>query len=186
MATASKLWTVEEVWELPDDGNRREVIDGELLVTPSPTWRHGDAAMALYDRIKPYVSGHNVGHVKVAPQDVVYGERTLVVPDLFVVPLVDRRKPRAWTEAGSILLAVEVLSPSTARWDRQVKRRLYQRHGVPEYWVVDVDARLVERWRPGDTRPEILSDSISWQPDPTHPALIIDLSSYFVEVTGEG
>ena len=62
------------------------------------------------------------------------------------------------------LLAVEVLSPSTARADRTVKRRLYQRAGVPEYWIVDLEARLVERWRPADERPEVLTDTLTWRP----------------------
>ena len=76
-------------------------------------------------------------------------------------------------------LAVEILSPSTARLDRQVKRRLYQRQGVPEYWIVDIDARLVERWRPADDRPEILTERLTWQPDPARPALGVDLGAYF-------
>ncbi len=109
----------------------------------------------------------------------------MVEPDLFVVPLVDGREPRTWEEAGRLLLAVEILSPSTARADRQVKRRLYQREAVPEYWIVDVDARLVERWRPEDTRPEILSERLLWQPDTAHPALEMDLPRYFVELCGD-
>ena len=60
-----------------------------------------------------------------------------------------------------------------------MKRRLYQREGVPEYWIVDVDARLVERWRPGDERPEILTTRLTWRPDPAAPALEIDLEPYF-------
>ncbi len=104
-------WTAEMLDELPDDGNRYEIIDGELFVTPSPTWRHGDAVMELYQLLNPYVRAHALGHVKVAPQDVVYSRRTVVEPDLFVVPLVDGRKPRTWAEAGRLLLAVEVLSP---------------------------------------------------------------------------
>ena len=185
MATAAKRWTVEEVRSLPDDGNRYEVIDGELFVTAAPTWRHGDAVVALAKRMLPYLDAHPVGHLKIAPQDVVYGERTMVEPDLFVVPLVGGRKPRTWEEAGRLLLAVEVLSPTTARADRQVKRRLYQQQGVPEYWIVDVDARLVERWRPVDERPELLGEQLAWRPDLEYPPLVIDLPAYFAEVAGD-
>ena len=80
---------------------------------------------------------------------------------------------------------MEVLSPSTARADRQVKRRRYQRHGVPEYWIVDLDARLVERWRPADERPEILAERLEWRAVPEAPPLEIDLGEYFSEVLDE-
>lgn len=185
MAAAAKQWTVEEVWALPDDGNRYEIVDGELFVSPAPTWRHGDAVLALVRRLMTYLDVYAVAHLKIAPQDVVYGRHTMVEPDVFVVPLVDGRKPRTWQEAGRLLLAVEVLSPGTARADRNIKRRLYQRQGVPEYWIVDVEARLVERWRPSDDRPEILAERIEWQPDPSRPALAIELPELFAEVIGE-
>jgi Uma2 family endonuclease len=83
------------------------------------------------------------------------------------------------------LLAVEVLSPSTARADRTIKRRLYQRAGIPEYWIVDLEARLVELWRPSDDRPEMLEDTLSWRPDPAVPPLTIELPDFFRRVLGE-
>ena len=92
------------------------------------------------------------------------------------------RRPERWKEIRSLLLAVEVLSPSTARVDRQVKRLRYQRHGIPEYWIVDLDSRLFERWRPGDERPEILADAIEWVPDKTKPSLTIDIQGFFSEL----
>ena len=96
--------------------------------------------------------------------------------------MVDGRRPRNWPEIHELLLAVEVLAPSTARADRQVKRRKYQRQGVPEYWIVDLDARLVERWRPGDERPELLEGRLEWQPALTAPPLVLDLDMFFAEV----
>ena len=84
------------------------------------------------------------------------------------------------------MLAVEVLSPSTARADRQVKRRLFQRQGVAEYWIVDLDARLIERWRPDDERPELLAETLVWQPPSEAEPLEIDLPRFFGEVMGEG
>jgi len=104
---------------------------------------------------------------------------------VFVVP-VGAGRPRTWEDIGGrLLLAVEVLSPTTARADRVVKRRKYQRAGVPEYWVVDLDARLVERWRPGDERPELLMERLSWRPDPARPGLEIELGVFFEAVLGE-
>ena len=88
-----------------------------------------------------------------------------------MVPLVEGRRPKNWEEYGIPLLVVEVLSPSTARYDRLVKRHRYQRAGTREYWIVDPDARLVERWRPDDERPEILEETLTWQPDPAQDPL---------------
>jgi len=185
MAIATREWTVEEVWALPEDGNRYEVIDGELFVTPAPAWLHQDAVGYIYAKLLAYLTSFRVAHVKVSPADVRYGPRTMIQPDVFVAPLVEGRKPRNWKELTGLLLAIEVLSPSTARSDRTVKRRLYQREGVPEYWIVDIDARLIERWRPADERPEILTATIDWQPDPAYPPFVIDLVEYFAEVFDE-
>jgi Uma2 family endonuclease len=78
-----------------------------------------------------------------------------------------------------------VLSPSTARADRTIKRRRYQRAGVPEYWIVDPDARTVERWRPDDERPEVLSETIAWRPSPDVEPLAMDLPTLFARIHGE-
>ena len=88
-------------------------------------------------------------------------------------------------EAGIPIIAIEVLSPSTARYDRITKRSRYQRSGVAEYWVVDMDARVIERWTPGDTRPEVLDATIEWQPAGTTEPLVIDLPAFFREVWRE-
>ena len=177
-------WTAEMVRALPDDGNRYEVIDGELFVTPAPSWRHGDAILALVRLLDPYLRRHGIGHLEIAPQDVEFDERNMVEPDLFVVPLVEGRKPVGWEDVRRLLLAVEVLSPVTARADRLRKRALYQREGVPEYWIVDADARVVERWRPGESRPEVLDEALVWQPDPRTDPLTLDLPALFAEVWG--
>jgi hypothetical protein len=83
-------WTVKMVRALPDDGNRYEVIDGELFVTPAPSWTHQTAVLELAMILAPYVREHAIGHVIVAPADVVFGPRNMVEPDLLVVPLVSR------------------------------------------------------------------------------------------------
>lgn len=66
-----------------------------------------------------------------------------------------------------------------------VKRVLFQRADVPEYWIVDLDARLVERWRPGDDRPEVLTERLQWQPEPGAAPLEIDVQAFFAQVLGE-
>ena len=180
-------WTVEMVRALPDDGNRYEVIDGELFVTPAPSVFHQRAVRELLLIIAHYVRASNLGEALMAPADVVvYGPRKFVQPDLFVVPLVNGAPMRAWTEVGRLLLVVEVLSPSTELTDRGRKRILYREKAVPEYWIVDTDERTIERWRLDDSPVELLTASIQWQPDPDVPPLTIDLPGFFDRVHGLG
>jgi Uma2 family endonuclease len=178
-------WTVEMVRALPDDGNRYEVIDGELFVTPAPSVVHQRAVLELALLVAPYVRAHRIGEALIAPADVVvYGPHKFVQPDLFVVPLVNGAPMRAWAEVGRLLLAVEVLSPSTERTDRGRKRTLYKEKAVPEYWIVDTDERTIERWRPDDSPVELLTESVEWQPDRDVPPLVIDLPGYFDRAQG--
>jgi len=179
-------WTAEMAMALPDDGNRYEVLDGELFVTPAPRLRHQEALVRLFEEIKPFVTTHRLGWMFWSPADIRFSPRRLVQPDLFVVPWRDGGKPSAWTEVKSLLLAVEVLSPSTAHADRLRKRLIYQDEGVPEYWIVDLDARLVERWRPGDLRPEIVDGTLEWQPRAEIDPLRVDLQVLFEDVLGSG
>jgi Uma2 family endonuclease len=178
-------WTAARVRELPDDGRRYEVVDGELLVTPAPSFDHQAAVSALLIAIQQYLTGSTVGLAVVSPADIEFDPATLVQPDVFVVPLAGGRRPRNWADIRTLRLAIEVLSPSTARADRSVKRRRYQRAGVSEYWIVDLDARLVERWRPHDTRPEVLVDGLVWQPDAALPAFRLELPAFFNRVLDE-
>ena len=182
MPETLERWTAARVRELPDDGKRYEVVDGELLVTPAPNFDHQQAVGALFIALHTYLSHAVIGTTVVSPADIEFDPRTLVQPDVFVVPLEGGRRPRRWTDIRGLLLAIEVLSPSTARADRTVKRRRYQRARVPEYWIVDLDARLVERWRPNDERPEVLTERLSWQPDPSLPPFELDLPRFFAQV----
>jgi Uma2 family endonuclease len=177
-------WTVEEMWRLPEDGSRYEVIDGVLYVTPSPSDDHQDAVGVLFRRIGEYLDRCPAGWVRMAPADVRFGSKRGVQPDVYVAPLVHGRRPHGWQEITHLLLAIEVLSPATAARDRGVKRRLYQRHS-DEYWIVDLDARLIERWRAGDERPEILDGTLTWQPAGADSPLTADLPAFFREVCDE-
>jgi Uma2 family endonuclease len=154
-------------------------------VTPSPRALHQRAVWALYNRFYPYVRTHRLGLVGLAPSDLDLESGQSVQPDLFLVSLRHGREPIEWSEFGVPLLIAEVLSPSTAFSDRTTKRRRYQRSRVWEYWIVDIHARVVERWRPDDGRPEILSERLEWDPDSAAPSLVIDLAEYFREVWAE-
>lgn len=182
MPQTAHFWTPDEVRALPDDGRRYEVIAGELLVTPAPNFPHQEAVRLLVHALGDYLERFRVGHAGISPADLTPEPGALVQPDAFVVGLVDGRRPRDWTDIKSLLLAIEVLSPSTARADRTIKRRLFQRAGVLEYWIVDLEARLVERWRPGDDRPEILMERLEWRPEEGLEPLTIDLPEFFGRV----
>ncbi len=100
--------------------------------------------------------------VLLSPADIVLGPETLVQPDVFV-----SRKPASgisatWADVGKPLIAVEILSPSTAARDRGAKRSVYQKAGIEEYWIVDLDARLFERWTPTDDKPEIVHERLAF------------------------
>ncbi len=181
MPQAAEIWTAERIRSLPDDGLRHEVVDGEHLVTPAPRLLHQRAVSRMEVLLRPYVEANGLGELFHSPADVELDPHTLVQPDVFVTA---KRRAKDWTEILPLRLAVEVLSPSSARADRRVKRPRYQRAGV-EYWIVDLDARLVERWRPGDERPEIVAEQLEWRPEPSVPPLTIDLPAFFREVHAE-
>ncbi len=178
-------WTREEVLAIPDDGKRYELVDGELLVSPSTTWKHQRGVLQLCLRIAPYVSTTGIGEVLLAPADLDLRSGQLVQPDVFVVEPAGDSQSRSWEDAGIPLLAIEVISPSTAKYDRGIKRLLYQRSSVPVYWIVDLDARQVEVWTPGADFPQISSGSVTWQPDAAIQPLVIDLVAFFREVWGD-
>ena len=181
MPQAAEIWTAERIRTLPDDGLRHEVVDGAHLVSPSPRLQHQRALRLLYHPVRDYVEGNRLGEVFWSPADVELDPRTLVQPDLFVTAT---RRAKDWTEILPLRLAVEVLSPSTARADRIVKRRRFQRAAI-EYWIVDLDGRLVERWRAGDERPEVATEQLEWRPEASFKALALDLVALFREVHAE-
>ena len=182
MPETLERWTAARVRELPDDGNRYEVVDGELFVTPAPSWDHQYVVGELFVALRAYCTSLGWGHAVISPADIELDPTTLVQPDVFVVPLNEGRRPKRWQDIRGLLLVVEVLSPSTARADRTVKRRRFQRAGV-EYWIVDVDAGLIERGRPGDERPDVISERLTWQPQSGVPPFVLDLLAFFKSVT---
>jgi len=152
-------------------------------VTPAPTWDHQRAVARLYELLTPYVRAHRIGDVLFAPADVLFSAARGVQPDLFVVPLLEEdRRPRSFVEVKRLLLAVEVLSPSTARWDRVTKRKLYRDEQVPEYWLVDSDARVIERSTPRSAGVEVASERLIWQPEGVNEPLAIEVAEYFRNV----
>ena len=126
-----------------------------------------------------------LGLASLAPRDVDPEPDRSVQPDVFVVPPDEIERFRGGDPVERLLLAAEVLSPSSARADRVKKRALYQRNRVSEYWIVDPDARIVERWRPDDDRPDVLATRIDWLPVGASAPFTLDLVAYFAEVFGD-
>lgn len=177
---ASINWTRERVLALPADGNRYELIDGELIVSPTPRPLHRFAVRLLDYILDPYVRQHGLGTCMPLAADLEPEPGQLTQPDLFVLP--PGPKFPHWEDAPLPTLVVEILSRSTARYDRGLKRRFYQRARIPEYWVVDIDARIVERWQPDDARPEVLDTTLQWKPKAGVGSLSIDLVKYFEDL----
>lgn len=179
MPASAGNWTVAMLEALPDDGQRYEIIDGELYVTPSPRVRHQHVVAELVALLVPYVKRAGGAIVLMSPSDVRKGDRTSVQPDVFVVRLSDEGRVAVPINVRDLFLAIEVLSDRTARTDRQDKRWLYQGEEVAEYWIVDADAWVFERWRPGDDRPEVLSDEMRWRCTGAAEPLVIALPAFF-------
>lgn len=187
-AIARQRWTRAEVVALIDANPlltpRYELVDGELLVTPGPADTHQRAVLQLVVALYPYVERTGVGELLFSPSDVQLETESLVQPDLYVMPLAEGRRVITERTTRELVLAVEIVSPSSGRHDRGSKRRLYQRH-VPEYWIVDTEACLVERWRPSDERPEILHQSLEWHPVGADTAFVMELEPFFAKIFGE-
>jgi Uma2 family endonuclease len=160
---SSTYYTADMVRELPDDGNRYEVVHGELLVTPAPRMLHQLVLERIRGALWNYLQQERVGQLFASPADISWGPDILVQPDLFVLDLAEART-LDWSRAQTLLLAVEVLSPSSARADRFTKRRLYQQHDVGMYWVVDTDLKAVEVWNPDATLPTVEREQLTWHP----------------------
>ncbi|MEX2181725.1 MAG: Uma2 family endonuclease [Gemmatimonadaceae bacterium] len=176
MATATRPWTRADLDRFPDDGNRYEVLDGELLVTPSPSRTHQIVALRLARILGDYCDHYRIGYV-MAPGAAPRGKSELQ-PDILAT--VDPTRPidARWDETEPVGLVVEVLSPGSRAHDQVTKRAAYRRWGFPEYWVVDTDARAVTVARQGH-RDRRVTDTLRWQPKPDVPPLVIGVERLF-------
>ncbi|MBL8998330.1 MAG: Uma2 family endonuclease [Gemmatimonadetes bacterium] len=178
MPFAPAYHTAEMVRAIPDDGNRYELVHGELLVTPSPRPAHQRIVMALAVQLWQFCREHGAGEVLSSPADISWGSDTLVQPDLFVVAPREAGG-RTWSEIRALDLVVEVLSPSTAKQDRFQKRKLYQLQGVGTLWLVDAEAKQVEVWTPDAAFPRVETVRVTWAPPGRAVSLMIELNSIF-------
>lgn len=189
MPATERSWTREEVLDLiarnPLTTPRYELVDGVLLVTPAPRRVHQFAVAVMLRLLEDYLDTvPGIGEALMAPADVMPEPGTTVGPDVFVMPPHEARRMFDPGPILSLLLAVEVLSPHDRSGDRTRKRRLYQRT-IPEYWIVDTDARRIELWRPHATAPLLISDRLEWNPSGASAPFVLDVVAYFARVFHE-
>ena len=171
------IWTVDDLERLPDDGNRYEILHGELLVTPLPTSVHQRVAVNLIVFISNWCRAHSDWAVR-APGGVFVSRTVWLEPDVVVYPAPhDSNLP--WKELPTPVFVAEVASPSTSKLDRFRKRPVYLSHGVGEVWLVDEVTRTVERWTAASEFPETLRDTFTWAPNAPYPPLVITDAELF-------
>lgn len=176
MATKLKRWTLDELHRLPDDGNKYELVLGELFVTPPPNDDHETILARLARILDRYVEANDLGLIY-RPRSVVRFKGSEVEPDLMV------RRPapgikNAWQRAPRPILIVEVFSPTTRRRDRDQKKKLYLEVGIDEYWMVDPEQRVVTIVRPGHAD-RVVSEQLTWCPTETSAPFELRLDEIF-------
>jgi len=181
-----RRWTEEDFYAARDaapPGERWELVDGQVLVTPAPHWVHQRLIGRLFESLAPYVRAHGLGEAFVSPLDVELEPGLVLQPDLLVVPV--GALTRRSDVVDRLLLAVEIVSPSSARHDRVRKRPHYQRHRVSEYWIIDDASQTVERWTPRDERPELIAERLQWDSGGAAEPFVLDLVQFFRDAAPE-
>lgn len=173
MPNTARAWTLTELHRLPEDGNKYELVYGELFVTPAPTEEHETIAARLSSMLDPYVAKHYLGLVY-RPRAVVQRCKSEVEPDLMVRAERIRRKG-SWRGAPVPLLVVEIVSPTTRQRDHIKKRNYYADIGVAEYWIVDASERTVCVVRP-NAEDVVVTTTLTWTPAGIARPLVISLA----------
>lgn len=148
-AGADTRLTYDDFVRFPDDGKRHELIDGEHYVTPSPSRRHQKLSGRLHFEIEQFLRMHpGLGEIYYAPFDVVLSFHDVVEPDLLFIAADQAEILTEKHVKGPPALVIEILSKSTRKRDARIKRRLFERTGVREYWLVDPELDAVQVFRP--------------------------------------
>ncbi|HEU5184426.1 MAG TPA: Uma2 family endonuclease [Gemmatimonadaceae bacterium] len=173
--------TIDMLDDFPDDGTRYELLEGMLLVTPAPSYAHQIVATRLATMLTNALAGD--AHV-VAVGAIQRGKDTQLQPDVLVCPP-EFRPTINWRDIREWWLAVEVLSPSSRLYDRDVKRGAYLALGVREYWIVDPDNCSLERWLPNRAGGLRTTEEVRWRPAQIDREIVIDLGALFHGVCDE-
>jgi Uma2 family endonuclease len=181
--------TYDDFLLFPDDGQRHELIDGEHCVTPSPNVKHQRVLGKLFWVVQSYLEEHPVGEIFCGPLDIVLSPHDVVEPDLFYISR-DRAAQVLTPQnaRGAPELVIEIASTSTRKRDETIKRRLYERDGVSEYWVIDPELDSIRVYRREGDRfgraVELTSERGDLLTTPLLPGLEIELARIFAEPGG--
>ena len=175
-------WTLSELHRLPEDGNRYELVRGSLFVTPPPSYAHQRIASVLAALLQPYVAEHGLGGVCFPRSVVRFGRESEVEPDLMVRP-VPHPLPTSWEDAPLPILVVEITSGATRRRDRVEKRSLYRDASIPEYWMIDGEARMI-RVVQADRDDHDVSTQLVWHPASASRPFTLDVAAFFRAALG--
>jgi Uma2 family endonuclease len=180
---ARKL-TYADFLSFPEDGRRHELIDGAHYVTPAPVTVHQRLLGALYVALHQYLENHPIGEVFLSPIDVVLSDHDVVEPDLLLV--LDDQSDLVTEKhlVGAPALVIEILSPTTRARDRGIKRRLFERTGVREYWLVDPRDAAIDVYRARQCELGLESSFMAGDTltSPLLPGFALELRSLFVRV----
>jgi Uma2 family endonuclease len=179
MSVQVPLLTADELDQFPDDGKRREIIAGELYVSPAPAKPHqqlsGHLHVLLYNALVPT----KLGEVYFAPVDVRFSERDQVQPDLLVILSERLSIYRGHIVFGAPDIVIEILSPSNRSVDLVEKARLYAENGVPEYWILDPIEHTFQMFRLEHGRHVHVAPEGNLHRSAVIPGLVIDQAALF-------
>ena len=145
-------WTYEDYLAFPEDGKRYEIIEGDCYMSPAPRTKHQDISFRLTSFLYRYLRKTRQGRAFAAPTDVILSDINIVQPDLLVILAARTSIITDANIQGAPDLVIEILSETTRKTDEVVKKKLYERHGVLEYWIVDPELALVKIYRLTDGR----------------------------------
>lgn len=165
----NRRWTYDELLvAMPESNALIELWNGELQMSPSPSFYHQDIIDRFHDALKGWVRARGLGKTCVAPMDMILTQSNVAQPDVLFIAK-DRLSIIQDRVRGAADLVAEIISPTSRQRDRIEKRDLYEQHGIREYWMIDPDAQTVEvltlengeyrlagRWRPGETARSVL------------------------------
>ena len=147
--TKIRKYSYSDYVKIPDDGKRLEILNGELIMSPSPIAVHQRVIKKLTIQLDNIVEDNNLGEVFIAPFDVILDKYNIVQPDIFFIStenqnIVTEKNITDKNITGSPDLVIEVLSPSTAYNDLVTKKEIYEQFGVKEYWIIDPEKQWME------------------------------------------
>lgn len=147
------LLTYDDYVTFPDqDGIRKEIIEGELFMSPAPAMKHQSISKRLFRILDDYITKNKLGEVWYAPCDVIFSNINVMQPDILFISNENSKILTALNIKGAPDLIVEIISPATVANDRIYKKLVYEKYGVKEYWIVDPEEEMIEVWTSEDTR----------------------------------